>query len=458
MSSNTLVYICGDFASEKADDEHLKALVLSSVATHFCTRSHPNVRSIDSHFDKAELYHTITRCYAFIFIFSKETIDDTFYLNQYGIAKAYGVPIIGVREPSYFMPNPLPEQFYFTEIVDYTGENRDGKSNRILHGPVKAHPSLAEALLQDFKMAMVYAAEFHRSCAPRLLHKVNQACTRSENEKQFYAELTRSQQQHNVSVAPIEIAPKNNSPATAHKCPKCGLNLNKHQAKPSPLIRASSTGSLLRKSDAFDIDHFKPYKKTALQPTTISIPALQYVRANTAERRTRSPIQTVTTWAPQKKTTPHKPIEPFRGKLQTRHSHLYGENENRDEGNKPSQENLTEKILLGKGNDSKVAEMPSKSRTIRKQSRVSNTSWSEKLRLKLRRQSSLPVIPTTYLVTSPSGKEKQLSFVKYPPEKSGNTPRNSLLPVFSEDEEQETIHISRAPSPDTSSCRKRQRS
>lgn len=444
-----IIYVCGEFSTNKVEDINSKHLILGSLATVFSVRTHPFIQSIDAGLDRTELFNTITRCHVFVFVYSKETVEDTYYLNQYGIAKAYGIPVIGVREPSYFMPNPLPEQFYFTEIVDYTGEIRDGKSNRGIPGPIKQY-LLAEALVQDFKTAMVYTPEFHKSCFQRLLHKVSQAFNRAENEKKFYANLKEQQPQ----ITPFKEVSKTEKPKNKviPKCPKCGFCFNKQLIMAPPLQRASSTGSLLRKGDAFEGESAaqKPglqSKKHVLQPTTIAIPCPPYL-IKSYESKARTQLSSSAT------TRNHglKPMEPFKGKLQARSSMLHKvihetvdkKQENTIPEFVPKEES---KEKEGENTDPNAKEM----RTLRKQSRISNTSWADKLKMKLRRQSSLPVIPTTYLVTTPAGSDKQLSFVKYPPDSLLLSPRQSLLPIFSEDEEQETIHISRAPSPDGSS-------
>ena len=444
-----IIYVCGEFSTNRVEDINSKHLILGSLASMFSVRTHPLIQSIDAGLDRTELFNTITRCHVFVFIYSKETIDDTYYLNQYGIAKAYGIPVIGVREPSYFMPNPLPEQFYFTEIVDYTGEIRDGKSNRGIPGP-KKHYLLADALIQDFKTAMVYAAEFHKSCFQRLLHKVSQAFNRTENEKKFYENM----KEHQPQITPFKDCTKAEKPKNKliPKCPKCGFCFNKPLHVTPPLQRASSTGSLLRKGDAFEgesSNSSKPLnKKPVLQPTTISIPCPPYLIKN-HEPKTRTQLSSSAT---STQNQGHKPIEPFKGKLQARSSMLHKVIDETAVDKK--RDTIPDCILKGErkeipeeNTDPNAKEM----RTLRKQSRISNASWTDKLKMKLRRQSSLPVIPTTYLVTTPAGSDKQLSFVNYPPDSLLLSPRQSLLPIFSEDEEQETIHISRAPSPDGSS-------
>ncbi|XP_031548833.1 uncharacterized protein LOC116286455 isoform X2 [Actinia tenebrosa] len=445
-----IIYVCGEFSTNKVEDINAKHMILGSLATVFSVRTHPFIQSIDAGLDRTELFNTITRCHVFVFIYSKETVDDTYYLNQYGIAKAYGIPVIGVREPSYFMPNPLPEQFYFTEIVDYTGEIRDGNSNRGIPGPKKQF-LLADALVQDFKTAMVYASEFHKSCFQRLLHKVSQAFNRTENEKTFYANLKEQQPQ----IMPFKDVSKAEKPKNKMipKCPKCGFCFNKQLIIAPSLQRASSTGSLLRKGDAFEGESAaqKPQlqnKKPILQPTTISIPCPPYlIKNHDSKARTQLSSSATTT-----RNHGQKPIEPFKGKLQARSSMLHKVIQ--ETVDKKQENTIPEFVPKGERKETEGENMDpnaKETRTLRKQSRISNASWADKLKLKLRRQSSLPVIPTTYLVTTPAGSDKQLSFVKYPPDSL--SPRQSLLPIFSEDEEQETIHISRAPSPDGgSSC------
>lgn len=447
-----IIYICGEFPNtNRVADINSKCLILGSLASLYSVRTHPIADAIDTSFDKTELYNTITRCHVFVFIFSKDTVNDSFYLNQFGIAKAYGVPVIGVREPSYFMPNPLPEQFYFTEIVDYTGDIRDGRSNRGIHGAKKQF-ILADALIHDFKTAMVYAPEFHKSCFQRLLHKVSQAFNRSENEKKFYSNLNTEQ----PKVTPFKDLPNSMQQANVatkpSKCPKCGFSLNKQLLKTPTLQRASSTGSLLRKGDAFEQGEIMQQKqlthgrKTTLQPTTIVIPAPSPNMVKNHDFKIRSTTQNTLTVRQQY--GPQKVLEPFKGKLQTRVSTLQKENIDSKPDNDNIIKNETENSSM-KTDNSSMTELDNKNKVLRKQSRVGNGNWTDKLRIKLRRQSSLPVIPTTYLVTSPAG-DQQLSFVKYPPDSFLLSPRQSLLPLFSEDEEQETIHISRAPSPDGS--------
>lgn len=406
-----IVFICGESkvtdlaCSTKAAT--LRELILANLAVCWATRTHPPVNSHEPKQDLTELSQTIARSHVFVFIYSKETIGDRFFLNQYGIAKAHGVPVVGVRLANYFLPNHLPEQYYFTEIVTYSSDT-------------KSKETLADSLISDFKGAMVYARDFHKSCIERLRHKVKNAYNRKERGTRFVVSMSES---------PPRIETKQ-TPKTTGKCPRCGHLVRSTTPK---LQRASSTGALLRRSEGFETEtnnyERKPSARgrTPFQPATIQIPTPFSTRRNPVVAKTINE-----NWTGKKSAT----MEPFKATVKTKAAALTESHE----GSKENEENL-----------SKNSETE-RSKALRRQSRTTNT-WTDRLKNKLRRQSSLPVIPTTYLVTTPDGLEKQISFVKYPPDKPEPSSRRCSggLPLFSEDEELETIHISRAPSPETPS-------
>ena len=116
-AGNQLVYICGEQNQPHTlDKSSLRDLMISNLAVYWSIRTHPAANSLDPRNEIAEMYEAIARSYVFVFIYSKETIEDSFYLNQYGIAKSYGVPAVGIRMPSYILPNPLPEQYGMNSI------------------------------------------------------------------------------------------------------------------------------------------------------------------------------------------------------------------------------------------------------------------------------------------------------------------------------------------------------
>jgi len=428
-----LVYVCGEaYLNSPTESPSLREIIVSNLVTRWATRTHPKADSLDPRQDaNLELYQTIAHASVFVFIFSKKTLEDSFFLNQYGIAKSYNVPVVGMRLTNYFLRNPLPEQYYRTEIVD---NSRNESNNEGKHGALKKI-SLADHLIADFKNSMVYGRDFHKSCIERLTHKVSKACSQRENVKAF---LERSVENlANVCT----VKERSGKPNAATKCPKCGFLVTNFA--PPKLQRASSTGSLLRRSHTLEnlpcggtSNHRTPTprNRTPLQPTKIQFPSPQISK----------PVKKIDTpphgnWT--KKFDKKQQVEPIiqskASSNQSRASSVISSESSRDEpkASPPSPKPVTNP------------------KVFRRQSRASNGSWTEKLRSKLRRQSSLPVIPTTYLVTTPEGFERQISLVRYPPEKrEPPSPRGSdSLTMFSEDEDQETIHISRVPSPDAPS-------
>ena len=441
-SGNQVIYVCGEQNQPYTlENPSLRDLIISNLAVHWSIRTHPTANALDPRNEVADMYQTIARSHVFVFIYSKETIEDSYYLNQYGIAKAYGVPVVGIRMPSYILPNPLPEQYYFTEIIDYSSETRgDPKKHGRLNTANKKRKMLTDVLIHDFRNAMVYATDFHKSCIERLLHKVNSSYIKSEKEKRIFAALSNNNGNRNPQCnGGKDVSLGWKYQAGFPKCPKCGF-VTKRTATPT-LQRASSTGSLLRKSNAFENESAasKNAKRTALHPSTIQISSPYLARSPLKiKMRTQPPKTTDIGWDQNQKEK--KYVEPFRGTLQPRATTVGNDkivhSEKTEKDSKlPSTEQGKEETQRG---------------TFRKQARVSN-SWTEKLRNKLRRQSSLPIVPTTYLLTTPDGLQTTMHFVKYPPEKKEPpSPRGRDVGIFSEDEEGE-IHISRVPSPDAPS-------
>ena len=429
-----LVYVCGEaYLNTPTDSPSLRDIVISNLVVNWATRTHPKADTLKLQQEtNMELFQTISNASAFVFIFSKKTIEDSFFLNQYGIAKSYNVPVVGMRLTNYFLRTPLPQQYYWTEIVDNSGN----KSNDQIETKQAAEKtvSLADHLITDFKTSMVYGRDFHKSCIERLILEVAKSCGARENVKTF---LERSVENLANMRTTIKRNEKSNPPT---KCPKCGFLLPNFA--PPKLQRASSTGSLLRRSHT--LEHLPlggtanqktpmPRNRTPLQPATIQIPSPQITRP---VKKVESPTS-YGNWTQKFDKKQQVQVEP---KIQSRTSSVTSSESSLEEPSSP---------LPNPPNPPPVTNP----KVFRRQSRASNSSWTDKLRSKLRRQSSLPVIPTTYLVTTPDGFEKQISLVRYPPEKrEPSSPRSSDgNALFSEDEDQETIHISRVPSPDAPS-------
>ena len=444
--SNPLLFVCGEaYLNSSNCSTSLRDIVVTSLATRWPTRTHPKRTEIldPRQHDSMEMFDTISNASVFVFVFSEKTLEDSFYLNQYGVAKSYGVPVIGVRLTSFFLRNPLPEHFYRTEIVNNSGNEPKIEGKRSCVKTI----SLADQIICDFKNAMVYGGDFHKSCIERLMYKVCKAYVPRENVKTF---IERSFE----SLANVYSLNKRNAKPNAQAlCPKCGFLLPDFE--PPKLLRTSSTGSLLRRSQTMEqIPVFEnhcisssyrsstPRNRTPLQPTTIQFPSPQVFKA---VKKMEIPSQG--NWIQRHDNKPQKVESKIQAKTNLEPPGASSEiSRSSSAGSGTISETIREEIKTS----STTTNAP---KIFRRQSRVSNGSWTDKIRNRLRRQSSLPVIPTTYLVTTADGLEKQISLVKYPPEKrEPSSPRsNDSTSMFSDDEDQETIHISRVPSPDAPS-------
>ncbi|KAJ7370496.1 hypothetical protein OS493_032062 [Desmophyllum pertusum] len=396
-----LVYVCGEASlNTPTDSSSLRDIVVRNLVISWAVRTHPINDTIDPRQDNAELFQKISHASVFVFIFSKKTLEDSYFLNQYGTAKSYNIPVVGVRLTNYLLRNPLPEQFYRTEIVDNSG----GESNQEDKSTAAITTSLADYLIADFKTSMVYGPDFHKSCIERLTHKVAKAYSKSENERALLE--SSAENVPNISNGGSSPNKRNDKPNASTKCPKCGFIVTNFS--PPKLQRASSTGSLLRRSNAFDqcgastsnVKTTVPRNRTPLQPATIQIPSPHVVKQ--ARKVENLPYGNWTIKFDNKK---QLQVEP---KIQPRAASVSSSESAREETKPPSPKPTA---------NPKPVFPPNAKPVFRRQSRALNGSWTEKLRNKLRRQSSLPVIPTTYLVTTPDGFEKQISLVRYPPEK-----------------------------------------
>ena len=102
-----------------------------------------------------------------------------------------------------------------------------------------------------------------KPCIERLLHKVKISYNKSEKEKIILAALNNNTNQHSNETKESQTG--------FPKCAKCGF-VKKRTGTPT-LQRASSTGSLLRKTNAFENESTtgKNCKRATLLPSTIQI-------------------------------------------------------------------------------------------------------------------------------------------------------------------------------------------
>ena len=448
MDSNNYIFICGEGSCSDGTSSILttKEVLLVNLSTNWPVRTHSEENANDPRNDKATLFRNIATSYVFLFIFNEETTMNSFYLNQLGIAFARGVPIVGIREPSYIMPNPLPEYYYSTEIVDF---NEPKANARNKPNGRSSKTTLSDLLVDCFCSAIVYSTDFHKHCLERLFRKVTDAYAKAKKERFLPPSLTLTDFGKTCSKSgETTIRQKVLTSLDSFKCPKCGSHV-KGGRKSSVLRKTSSVDNLLHdshlrspaprphNSDAPQLmitkSVLRPIMGQSLGQSSFSKsvfhgsgrrPATSVIR-KTSSAKTCSQIKATTraTTADQSRpmSTNSAPVTSSYNKV----AKVPEENAQRNMVSTATQET-----------GFSIREKPTTGFITNKRGAL------------LRKMSSLPCIPTTYLVAEP-GCEKP-ALVKYPPVNILDDPDG--LPEFTDDEDKETIHISRIPSPAISTC------
>ncbi|XP_028405213.1 uncharacterized protein LOC114527704 [Dendronephthya gigantea] len=453
--SDGAVFICGE--DTLAEDDYIlpmKSVLTAKLATNWAVRTHYDPNGSDPRGNKDTLFRNISASYVFLFIFNEETTVDAFYLNQLGIAFARGVPIVGIREPSYIMPNPLPEHYYTTEIVDLTSGDRNRPHSR-------SKAILSNLLIESFRNAVVYTNDFHKSCIERLFRKVSDAYTKTEKERTLPPNVTVTDCARGEPSLRQKLW---TSVSGFTKCPKCGTTV-KTSRKSSALRKTNSVDHLFKKEGS---THGSKHQtrvttpqllitKSVLQPLTgqhhfsrnifnsdSRRPATSVIRKSASARAGGREIEHIE--AVQSRPTSTKSCNAVStsrsGKnLHKKHSEIeYLESKL---NSLVDAENIVESKEVApenpKQNSGKVARKKSMSGFV-----------TNRRGAFLRKMSSLPCIPTTYLVAEPGSQAP--AFVRYPPANGTLTVGDPNVPEFTDDEDKETIHISRRPSPAISTC------
>lgn len=463
VTSNGVVFVCGD--NKLTDDDYIlptKSILIANLATNWAVRTHYDPNGGDPRSNKDTLFRNISSSYVFLFIFSEETTTNAFFLNQLGIAFARGVPIVGIREPSYIMPNPLPEHYYATEIVDLTctsgdRRNRPRSRNKAI---------LSNLLIESFRSAVVYTTDFHKSCIERLFRKVTDAYTKSEKERIVPPSLTVTDCARNGIPAEPTMRQKFwASVGGCTKCPKCGTTIKTNQRR-AALQKTNSVDHLYKKEGSRPTSRQQVatpqlvITKSVLQPlggqqnfsrnifnARSQRPATSVIRKSSSARvhGGRREIELSHHDAVHSRPTSTKSCNAISitragGKFNQKHIGI------ENLGTKPNGLVEVEDV---KENKNTIA--PFRENCEKVARKKSTTGFLTNRRgAFLRKMSSLPCIPTTYLVAEPGSEAP--AFVKYPPVNGTLTVGDPNVPEFTDDEDKETIHISRRPSPAISTC------
>ena len=458
--SNGVVFICGE-NSLNEDDYILptKSILTANLATNWPVRTHYDPNGNDPRSNNDTLSRNISASHVFLFIFSEETTVDAFYLNQLGIAFARGIPIVGIREPSYIMPNPLPEHYYSTEIIDLSsGDNRNRPRSR-------SKTILSNLLIESFRNAVVYTTDFHKSCIERLFRKVTDAYTKVEKERTLPPSVTVTDYARSVNTSEPTTRQKLwTSVSGSTKCPKCGTMV-KTNRKTSALRKTNSVDHLYKKETSRPASRQKAatpqlvITKSVLQP----VGGQQNFSKNIFNGGSRRPATSVVRKVSSARVAGREIDIGHCESVQSRPTSTKSCNAistTRDKETNGRHVGIEE--LEAKLNE--LAKVNSKDAKENKNKTTHSIDNGEKLARKksttgvvtnrrgafLRKMSSLPCIPTTYLVAEPGNEVP--AFVKYPPVNGTLTVGDTNVPEFTDDEDKETIHISRRPSPAISTC------
>ena len=455
---NNPIFVCGESLASagEAPMSSTKAVLLANLAPNWAVRTHHEADGTDPRADKETLFRNIASSYVFLFIFSEETSMNAFYLNQLGISLARGVPVVGVREPSYIMPNPLPEHFYSTEVVDLTeGRRSDGRGRP---SGQRGKAILANLLIELFRGAVVYTVDFHKPCLERLFRKVTDAFARSAKERCFPPGFTDHGRTPGKGA---ETAGQKvwTSVGGLAKCPKCGSPV-KTQRKTSVLRKTNSVDNLLKKETALratsrqqrrDAPHLV-ITKSVLQPVLPLQSSFSKIVFHPGPRRPATSVvrQTASSKSAGSAETRVDDPRDNRGSRPTSSKSCNAISDNSPpikEVKRAGMKRDDERESVAK----ETSNVEENEGTFVRRKKSSTTGFITNRRgAFLRKMSSLPCIPTTYLVTDPASDAP--AFVKYPPVSDDLSGDDANVPEFTDDEDKETIHISRRPSPAISTC------
>lgn len=119
------VYICGkSHPSSVIEYFSLKGKLIADLSVTCFVRTHACPVA-----DMVDAYCAIASSSAFVFILNDQTLYDPECLNQLGIAMLYNVPIVAVRLENFELPKPLPLRFYETRFVDKRSSGQSAKKD-----------------------------------------------------------------------------------------------------------------------------------------------------------------------------------------------------------------------------------------------------------------------------------------------------------------------------------------
>eukprot|EP00794_Sanderia_malayensis_P012240 gene12240-13501_t len=176
LLSGRHVYVCGKTRTSDKSDFHglngaLKEKLIIDLAGRCFVRSHAS--PVD---DVIDAYYAIVSSNAFVFILDVTSISDIDCLNQLGIAISYNIPVIAVRRSGYNLPKALPMKFYETKIAVKKmsdASSPDNNNNNNATGKAANNKSaavtLASVLMSCYGNSFEYTAQSYAEFFARIL-------------------------------------------------------------------------------------------------------------------------------------------------------------------------------------------------------------------------------------------------------------------------------------------------
>ena len=423
------VYICGKSCSTTITEcFSLKGKLVADLSLSCFVRTHACPVT-----DLVDAYCAIASSSAFIFILNGQTLYDPECLNQLGVAILYNVPVIAVRVENFELPKPLPLRFYETRFVD---KRANAPSSKKESSQSEIPLTLAGVILSCYEHSIVCKATSYVS---------------------FLREVARA-------LSSVTLDANGNNLSDMHISEEDG----KIEGKSAAQIRLARAGlgssRSSKRSQRNGISTSSAYKQKGLQNIYGSDQKLLN-RQPIVNRFAYKKIDLNLSGIPSSLNRNGKKPQKVNGRQAFQREHTFGSvrgKENRSALDQTSprgpgvqsvehKEHRTAPTIL----ESHLADISKGSSGSEQNLATSLNKSDNELAVpvigpkgqKLRRYSSLPVVPTQYLVASDkkSGSPQIMSF---PPPSSSYSPRSESPFFLSGDElDIDPLHLSRACTP-----------
>lgn len=114
-TSKRFVYICDNISESDFGVSSTKDKLVAALSSYCCVRTSPE--QLGSFIECVDIVDVITAADAFVFLMNSRTLNSWFSLHQLGLAIAYDIPVIAVREAGFKLPPVFPVEFHHLEIV-----------------------------------------------------------------------------------------------------------------------------------------------------------------------------------------------------------------------------------------------------------------------------------------------------------------------------------------------------